>query len=268
MMATDLDGTLLGAGGRLGARNLAALRRLGERGVVRVVATGRSAFSARRVLPPNAPIDYLVVSSGAGIIDWRRGRYVRTLELDPPRTAEAAAVLAALGLDFMVHEPIPDNHRFVFQRGRGCADFERRVALYAEHCAPARGPWARAACQLLAVHEGDEAMVAEVERRLPGLTVLRATSPIDGRSVWIEVFPAAVSKSQACAFIARRHALAPAQVVAIGNDTNDVDLLRWAGRAFVVADAHASLRGRFEAVAAADEDGFAEAAAHALAQPP
>jgi hypothetical protein len=264
MIATDLDGTLLGSAGRVSAGNLDALHRLGAHGVVRVVATGRSAFSARRVLTRETPIDYLVVSSGAGIIDWRTGEYLRASNLTQPQTADAAHVLAELGLDFMVHHPIPDNHRFVFRRAAGCPDFERRIALYREHCTEGRGPWTQSACQLLAVHDSARIMADDVARRLPAFTVLRATSPLDRRSVWIEVFPQAVSKSQACAWIAERHALDFQATIAIGNDTNDLDLLRWAGRAFVVADAHETLLPEFVAVAAVDDDGFADVAALTL----
>jgi hypothetical protein len=107
-------------------------------------------------------------------------------------------------------------------------------------------------------------MADDVARRLPEFTVLRATSPLDRRSVWIEVFPQAVSKSQACAWIAERHALDDRATIAIGNDTNDLDLLRWAGRAFVVADAHEILLPEFVAVAAVDDDGFAAVAALTL----
>ena len=50
MVVTDLDGTLLDAGARLGAENRQALERLGEAGSLRVVATGRSLHSAEAVL--------------------------------------------------------------------------------------------------------------------------------------------------------------------------------------------------------------------------
>jgi hydroxymethylpyrimidine pyrophosphatase-like HAD family hydrolase len=261
MIATDLDGTLLGSHGRVGARSLEALRRLGDEGVLRVVATGRSAFSARRVLPLDLPIDYLVVSSGAGIIDWSTGEYLRTWSLTAAQTAAAVAVLVEFGLDFMVHEPIPENHRFAFRRAGGWPDFERRVALYEGHCIP----WSEAvpplSCQLLAVHGPEQSPLAEIAARLPEFTVLRTTSPLDHTSVWIELFPHEVSKSQACAWIAARHGIVAADVVAVGNDTNDLDLLRWAGRGLVVGNAHPSLRSEFAAVAEHDADGFAEAAA-------
>lgn len=261
MVATDLDGTLLGSDRRISAANLRALEVLGERGIVRVIATGRSRFSAERALARDLPLDYLVVSSGAGIIEFGTQRYLHTEELTPAQTDVAAAICVERGLDFMVHDPIPDNHRFAFHRARGRADFERRVAFYREHCRPERPPYGRAACQLLAVHDADESHVEAITQALPEHTVLRATSPLDHRSVWVEIFPPTVSKSRACAWIAARHRVPVSQVLAIGNDTNDIDLLRWAGRAVAVGDAHPELRREFSLVAAHDDDGFAEAVA-------
>ena len=69
---TDLDGTLLNSSSQLSPRNRDMLYQLGEQNILRVVATGRSLFSARRVLTMDFPIDYLVFSTGAGIIDWKK----------------------------------------------------------------------------------------------------------------------------------------------------------------------------------------------------
>ncbi len=261
MVVTDLDGTLLGPDRRISSANRRALEALGERGIIRVIATGRSRFSADRALAPDLPLDYLVVSSGAGILDFGAQRYLRTAGLTPAQTLAAAALCVARGLDFMVHDPIPDNHRFAFHRAQGRADFERRVAFYREHCRPEPPPFERAACQLLAVHDAHESHLEEITQALPQHTVLRATSPLDQCSAWIEIFPATVSKSRACAWIAARHRVPAAQVLAIGNDTNDLDLLRWAGRGVAVGDAHPELRLEFSLVAAHGEDGFAEAVA-------
>lgn len=264
LIATDLDGTLLGPDRSISEANLAALHALGERGVVRVVATGRSGYSAHQVLPPSTPIDYLVVSSGAGIIRWSDGAYLHTQGLRGDQTAAAVQAFVALEVDFMVHDPIPDNHRFRFRRAQGCIDFERRLAHYeafaTEHVLAEAGAWASEACQLVAVHDADrDDVLPEIETRLSELTVVRTTSPLDHGSVWIEVFPATVSKSQACAWIAERHGLTSADVAAVGNDTNDLDMLHWAGRSFAVGNAHASLLAVFEPVADYAADGFADA---------
>lgn len=261
MVATDLDGTLLGPDRRISNANLRALHELGERGIIRVIATGRSRFSANRALSPDLPVDYLVVSSGAGIVDFATQQYLHTEQLTADEAAAATEACLARDLDFMVHDPIPDNHRFAFHRARGRADFERRVAFYQEHCRAESPPFRSTACQILAVHDADESHWEAVTKALPGHTVLRATSPLDHRSAWLEIFPSTVSKSQACRWIADRHGLDASRVLAIGNDTNDLDLLRWAGHSAAVADAHPLLAREFALVAPHDADGFADAVA-------
>ena len=47
LVVTDLDGTLLDTGARLGDTNRRVLEQLGENGCLRVVATGRSLHSAQ-----------------------------------------------------------------------------------------------------------------------------------------------------------------------------------------------------------------------------
>ena len=108
----------------------------------------------------------------------------------------------------------------------------------------------RPASQLLAVSaDGDPDEPFETLRReLHGLSVIRATSPLDGHSMWIEAFAPSVSKSQAAAWLAERHDIAVGNTWAIGNDYNDWDLLRWAGRGAVVQGAPAAMLDEFTAV--------------------
>ncbi len=55
--------------------------------------------------------------------------------------------------------------------------------------------------------------------------------------------------------------MARAEVVAVGNDYNDRDLLEWAEHAYVVANAAPPLKARYRVVASNDAQGFAEAVA-------
>ena len=68
---TDLDGTILPQGENISTSTLHTLEQLGAEGIIRIIATGRTLFAARKFLPDNFPIDYLVFSSGAGIMRWR-----------------------------------------------------------------------------------------------------------------------------------------------------------------------------------------------------
>jgi hydroxymethylpyrimidine pyrophosphatase-like HAD family hydrolase len=265
LFVTDLDGTLLRSDRTFAAADLAALRRLGECGVVRVLATGRSLFSFDKVRTPDLPLDYLVFSTGAGLAELPSGRIVRAESLDPAEVRRACEILRALGLDFMVQRPIPHTHAFGYHAsGRPNPDFDRRIALYAQFAFPLDGdPGAFGpATQLLAIvpPEGSPEALPEVRRLLPELTVIRSTSPLDGRSIWIEIFPASVSKSRTTGWLAARLGIPQARTVSVGNDYNDLDLLDWSATRFVTANAPPDLRERYPVVASHDEEGVSQAA--------
>ena len=249
MLVCDLDGTLLLSGKPFDGRDVEMLHALGARDVVRVIATGRALATARKVIPPEFPIDYLIFSSGAGILDWRSQALLVSHALQPDQTQRASEVFVAHDLDFMVHAPIPEQHICHFHRSsKPNPDFERRLARYASDGRVLE--WAQvrmSASQLLAVSPlGDPTEPFETLcRELPGLSVIRATSPLDGHSMWIEAFAPEVSKSQAAAWIAQTRGIPAEESWAIGNDYNDWDLLRWAGRAAVVHGSPAVLREEF-----------------------
>jgi hydroxymethylpyrimidine pyrophosphatase-like HAD family hydrolase len=265
LFVTDLDGTLLRSDRTFAAADLEALRRLGECGVVRVLATGRSLFSFEKVRTPDLPLDYLVFSTGAGLAELPSGRIVRAQSLDPAEVRCACEVLRALGLDFMVQRPIPETHAFGFHAsGRTNPDFDRRIALYARFAFPLDGDAAGfgPATQLVAIlpPEGPPETLPEVRRLLPELTVIRTTSPLDHRSTWIEIFPASVSKSRTTGWLADRLGIPPARTASVGNDYNDLDLLDWSAERFVTANAPPDLRQRYPVVATNDDCGMSQAA--------
>jgi hydroxymethylpyrimidine pyrophosphatase-like HAD family hydrolase len=264
MVVTDLDGTLFQSDRRVSPRNLRTLVELGRRGRLRVIATGRNLFSVRKVLPLDFPVDYVLFSSGAGVMDWPAQRLLRSAAMSAVEVARAFRALRARGLDFMVHRPIPENHHFLYYSAGGDnPDFEARKAVYAPFAfaGDLREPPTGEACQLLAVEPARrrpsayEGLVVE----LAGLTVLRSTSPLDGRSCWIEVFPAHVSKSQAAAWLARERGVDPRRVLAVGNDWNDLDLLEWASSRCLVAGAPPEMASRFPVADSGDDSDFAEA---------
>ena len=264
LVATDLDGTLFSSKQTCSAANLAALRMLGECGVIRIIATGRSIYSARKVLPLDMPIDYLVFSSGAGVMEWPTQQMLRVAHLSAEDIRRTAQVLIEHQVDFMVHAPIPDNHHFWYHAtNRENPDFLRRLNWYREVAAPFDDSvWnLERACQFVAIEPAASglAMYERVRPHLEPLAVIRATSPFDGESLWLEIFPSGVSKATACEWIAQRHQINQRATLAIGNDYNDLALLAWGGTSYVVANAPPDLHAMYPAVASNDADGFSEA---------
>ena len=261
---TDLDGTLLGSDQQLSPANHDVLEVLGQQGILRVVVTGRSLFSCRRVLDRSFPIDLLVTSSGAGIFSFPDFKLLFDQALTETEVSKSIEVLNALKLDFMVHDPVPDNHRFRWhQHTAHNPDFAHRLTVYEGHHRPIEEPteFHIASTQLVAVSlPGDNgSALPYLKQKLSELTVIRTTSPLDHQSTWYEIFPNNVSKSSAAAWVCSAFNVDSNEVFAIGNDYNDLDLLRWCSRSRVVANAPAELTSEFEIVASHDDDGFAQA---------
>jgi HAD superfamily hydrolase (TIGR01484 family) len=272
MVVTDLDGTLLTSERRLSSADRETLHALGERGILRVVATGRSLFSALKVLGPDFPIDFLVHASGAGIMSWPDRRSLLSHHMQKEHARELAAELIRRELDFMLHHALPDNHCFYAHRARADnADFERRMELYAPFAQPLHEPLyiESTMSQALVIEPAEgESQHHALRAALPGYQVIRTTSPLDGASHWTEIFPLGVSKAAASAWLRRELALTSGTTLAIGNDYNDEELLAWADLACVVANAPPELSARYRAVASNDSGGFSEAVRSTLAQSP
>ena len=265
LVVTDLDGTLLDSASRLGGAHRRALEALGRNGTVRTVATGRSLYSARTVMPADFPIDYLVFSSGIGVMSWVGRRLLRPRSMARSVVSDLVARLRALSLDFMVHHAAPDTHCFHFFRAScGNTDFERRIERYARFsqrlCGGDGLPGEVEVSQLLVVEPpGTASHLDLLAREFGDVHVVRTTSPLDHASTWIELLPKGASKSRAADWIRTRHGIDRARTIAVGNDYNDLDMLEWADRACVVSNAPGSMRARFEVVRSNDEGGFTDA---------
>ncbi|MBI9091576.1 MAG: HAD-IIB family hydrolase [Desulfobacterium sp.] len=273
MFITDLDGTLLRDDKQLADADISALGALGKRGITRVVATGRSWDSFKEIMEELGfmgpgrvlPVDYVIFSTGAGIMAFPQANLIRQYSLGQGDVDRITTYFEGQGLDYMVHKAIPRTREFVFRsHGRSNPDFWSRIELYRQ-CASAMGSgkingFGRAT-QVLAIVPKNEALgvVTKARRLLPGFSVIKATSPLDHRSVWIEVFPRFVSKSQAASWLGTRLGVDPANVVALGNDYNDQDLLDWAGHGFVVDNAPTDLKSRFRTVCSNNRCGVARA---------
>ena len=261
---TDLDGTLLNANQRLSPCNEKALENLGEDNILRVVVTGRSLLSARRVLNRQFPIDLLVTASGAGIFRFPSEELLFSAFMARSAVIRCVKLLRKLSVDFMVHEPLPNNHLFAWHSsGRPNPDFYRRLELYSNYHLqlPEDIDELTSATQLLIVcpKEDKGQMQESQQKSLPNLSIIRTTSPLDHSSIWYEIFPRNISKANAAVWVCEHFNIDQRTALTIGNDFNDIDLLQWGHCSRVVANAPIELRSRFGVVADHNEDGFAEA---------
>jgi Cof subfamily protein (haloacid dehalogenase superfamily) len=264
LFIVDFDGTLLRSDRTFADIDLDALKQLGNLGILRTIATGRSLYSFNTVEVSDLPVDFVIFSMGAGVLMHSDAQIVRRVSLERHEIKHVCKILKGYQLDFMVHRTIPDNHIFAYFRSNdGNHDFERRLTLYKRFAIPLSEDLDGfdAATQLIAVVPpwDSKSVLEKIRGELPDYSVIQTTSPLDGEATWIEIFPAAVSKGKTAAWLAKGLGIDHQKIVSVGNDYNDLDMLEWTANSYVVGNAPADLKSRFAAVASNNSGGVAEA---------
>ncbi|MHC1705249.1 MAG: HAD family hydrolase [Tenuifilaceae bacterium] len=263
MVVTDLDGTLLNSFGVTSVENLNTLKELNDKGITRVIATGRSLYSISKVISDDFPVDYIIFSSGAGIIKWSEKQILHSRLLERADVQEVVNDLISHNVDFMIHEPIPHNHCFLYHAtNQSNPDFFRRIEVYQKFCQPyiPGVEFPNGATQLIAVLPNNPEMFSELSLKFPKVKVIRTTSPLDGQSIWMEIFPVDVSKAYGINWLCNNIiGCKSSDVVVIGNDFNDLDMLEFTTHAFVVENAPDELKSIYRVVPSNDKSGFSVA---------
>ena len=107
----DFDGTLYN-NHEISINNINCISKFQKEGGIFVIATGRSVFSLKKNLPVSVLPDYVIFSSGAGIINWKNDEILYCNHFNYHVSENIKRKLIELNLNFMVHFPIPDNHKF------------------------------------------------------------------------------------------------------------------------------------------------------------
>ena len=116
LFITDLDGTLLGSDGRLAQRDIDALVGVVRDGVTTAVATGRSLHSFMNSSAIDLDVDYIIFTTGAGVVTKAGYELIYQLNLSAEMVTQTLETLSRTRLDFMLQQPLPDNHHFLYRR--------------------------------------------------------------------------------------------------------------------------------------------------------
>ncbi|HEY2675269.1 MAG TPA: HAD family hydrolase [Rugosimonospora sp.] len=249
LVATDLDGTLVGAEGVVSPRSARALVRATGAGAVVVLVTGRPL----RWLPivyEQLATPYLAVCANGGVIYDPVTDKVRDSWTIPPELlgevclrlrAAIPAVVFAVEVDdgrLMRYEPSWPAH---WDSGHPTAVPGSLADVTAEP-----------AVKLLARTPGadPDEFVALVESIVDGEVVPTHSS----RSGLVEMSARGVTKATGLATVAGELGIDAADVLAFGDMPNDVPMLAWAGRSVAVSNAHPAARAAAAEVTLSNED--------------
>ncbi len=274
LFVVDFDGTLLRDDKTVSENDLHALAKLRARGIITVIATGRSIYSFKKIIAElvgnsqkeSFPIDYVIFSTGAGIMEFPGYRILKKKSLAQEDVTIISGIIDTYDIDYMIHRAVPGTKYFIYKYCTDFnSDFASRLELYRDYgtiLTPQNLAGFGEATEVLCIAPKDNG--SEITVHLSAVfseySVIKATSPLDKQSIWIEIFAKDVSKSTAVAWLSRQIGVKQTEVCAVGNDFNDEDLLDWAGTSFLVANGPRLMQSKYKLVASNNEDGVAEAA--------
>lgn len=265
MVVTDLDGTLLQTDQSISPADNETLERLGNLGVCRVAATGRNLFKVRQVLNENSPFDYVILSSGAGIMEWKSQKLIRAMFITAARTGEIIHYLISEKQNFKVSRELPDNHNFGWWESYDCPELKRYVDHHkklgdAVKIDPDK-PFISSQFLMFFPRDSNqfELVKKKIQSTFPELSVIRTTSPLSANYTWMEIFPNSVSKAHGIEEICRITGIAQENTLGIGNDFNDLEMLDFTHHSYVVDNAPEELKLKYLISLAHYDDGFSHA---------
>jgi len=248
LIGIDVDGTLLDARGELPQANVDAIHDAVDAGIHVALVTGRSYPFVRPVADPMPPSITLIVSNGAIERGMDGERYARRLlDRDVARAVlettrpfrEAAALVFDRDADRQViFETMDWEHP-----GRK-AYWRRNQSLIAQSL-PLEDALVEDPIQVM-FNGGVQQMrdLADALRINDGTFAVSLTEYVHRDFSLIDVTAPAATKGRALAWRAERLGVRREEVMAVGDNFNDVEMLEFAGLAVVMANAVDGLKQR------------------------
>ncbi len=267
LLAIDIDGTLLDSRGRLPGAHRDALADAVARGVEVALVTGRS-FHFARPVADLLPLPLTLITNNGALVKAKDGTTIQRRTLDRAVARQVLEATAAFEDSVAIVFDRPDERQIVFERmdwshphRRGYYDKNR--AFIARADVPLLDVLTEDPVQVM-FNGGVQAMRALIAdlRALPAADQLSvAVTEYEPRDFsLVDVNGPDCSKGTTLASWVASRGWTRDEVAAFGDNLNDIEMLEFAGTAFVMGNATDALKTRgYRVTATHDEGGLAPA---------
>jgi Cof subfamily protein (haloacid dehalogenase superfamily) len=266
MIAIDLDGTLLSPDGTVSPRAKAAVHKALAAGLLVCFATGRNYTESKMVLDAVEHYSTAVFVGGAMVIDTRNRKTLHRMGMQPQLAREICDVFESLGhaalalqdtalagVDYLATADVKLDAATSQWMTVTAAKIEKISGL-------ARHAHEHTIRVGIVASPQDIARVRQIIQDRFGERVICQSLLVPSYDVEVlEVFDPAVNKWEGLLQVARTHGITPAQIVAIGDDVNDLTMIKSAGLGVAMGNAKPEVLAIAKRVIKRnDEDGLAE----------
>ncbi|MEO6019304.1 MAG: HAD family hydrolase [Knoellia sp.] len=251
LVALDVDGTTINHAGEMSPAVRDAVRAVAEAGHHVTIATGRSIIATTPILRElGIDTGYVVCSNGAvtlrldpsidegyEVVEAVTFDAAPALNLLRAEWPDAVVAVEELGVGFKVSAPFPDD------------ELQGDITVV---------PWDELlAHPVTRVTFRDPTGTAEDFMALSERIGLHGVNYSVGFTAWLDINPEGVSKGSALELVRRLLGVEPAYTVGVGDQRNDLEMLRWAARGVAMGNAPDEVKAAAdETTLDVDEDGL------------
>ncbi|MCW2801630.1 MAG: haloacid dehalogenase [Aeromicrobium sp.] len=231
LVALDVDGTLVDGTNAMSPAVRDTVRAISEAGIETVITTGRAipgVLNTAGLLGFDE--GYAIASNGAIVISYDPVEVLHSVTFDASEAVrrvlehvpDALVAVEEIGVGYRLNKPFPEGEI------NGAMIVEDVEALIAE-------PVTR-----VVIRAPDHS--PEEFAKLVDDLGLADTNYYIGYTAWLDLAPEGVSKASGLTYLCDRLGIAAADVLAVGDGNNDVEMLIWAGRGVAMGQAPESLK--------------------------
>jgi Cof subfamily protein (haloacid dehalogenase superfamily) len=270
MIAIDLDGTLLCPGGTVKPRVRQAVRSVLDVGSVVCFATGRSFNESRAVLEAVGHFDSAVFVGGAMVMDTHRRVTLHRMGMQRELAADISRSLEQLGhavlalqdhpeIDYLASaSPAVDPATDAWMKMHGVRmKFVPRLSE-ADHSHTIR-------LGIVADNHGLSEACNMLNKNFAERVMFQTLGVFANTRV-LEIFDPGVNKWEGISHVAKRYSIAAHEIIAVGDEVNDLPMIRRAGLGVAMGNAHPEvLKAAKRVIGPNHQEGLAEFIEHMVA---
>ncbi|SVB81498.1 uncharacterized protein METZ01_LOCUS234352 [marine metagenome] len=264
LIAIDIDGTLLTSQRTITPRTENAIQRAIAGGTYVFLCTGRSLHSGRSIAGQVHASTGLVFHSGALILEHLNGTVLRAINLPLAWAQGLIVFFKDQGHDPLVYGPVLGRQHFFHEAERSPNEWRRRYIganqEKAQEVPDLETATTQEPAQIGVAGSGEEMerLQTHLAARWPDAGLILSRSTLVNDYWFLEVVPPDVSKSKALAFLSETYNIEASEMIAVGDNFNDLDMIQYAGLGVAVKNAPECIRTVADFISPTnDEEGVA-----------
>lgn len=254
----DLDGTILAPGAILTDRTIKAVKGCMQRGIKIIISTGRAMEAVEQFRIPLGAEGPMIYFNGAMVADMPKGSVLSSTLLDAKAVDYCIDLSREMGVYCQVYFPVGDCESRTILISEWDSDernmYNERTGLLSEigNLKEALRRSKPAGCikaMFLAEPEVQAVLRPKLEEQFGSSVYITQTT-----RTFLEIMDKKVSKGQGLSFVMERLSIKKEEVIAFGDDENDVPMFSVAGFSVAPSNAKDSVKAEANLVIGSNAD--------------